>query len=290
VAAIAERRLGQTGLVAALETTLASHRAALAEGIIARKQMEDDVLVAHDERGATITALREREEASEALVMAQSAYDTVREGASAAGAAVAGYRASLTAIEKAKTDHEEWSGLLAEHADKRDVYRLLAEAFHRDGIPSAILAEGIPAIEEEANAVLEGLPGALTLALRTQREKKGGGMADTLDVVVTSNGWEREYGMLSVGQRFRVDLALRLGLSRVLTRRGGGRVETLWLDEPLAALDASGREAVMETLGALAADFGLMVVVSHHPDFNDRFGGRIEVSMEDGVSSAVLVA
>ena len=172
---------------------------------------------------------------------------------------------------------------------------MLAEAFHRDGIPSLILAEGIPAIEEEANAVLEGMPftgqpGGLTLALRTQREKKGGGMADTLDVVVTAGGWEREYGMLSVGMRFRVDLALRLGLSRVLARRGGGRVETLWLDEPLAALDATGREAVMETLGVLAADFGLLVVVSHHPDFNDRFPGRIEVTMEDGVSTAVLVA
>jgi exonuclease SbcC len=167
---------------------------------------------------------------------------------------------------------------------------LLAEAFHRDGIPSAILARGIPLIEEEANEVLASLPGSLSLALRTQREKKTGGMADTLDVVVTANGWEREYGMLSVGQRFRVDLALRLGLSRVLTRRTGGRVDTLWLDEPLAALDANGREAVMETLAALADDFGLLVVVSHHPDFNDRFPGRIEVTMEDGVSTAVLVA
>jgi DNA repair exonuclease SbcCD ATPase subunit len=289
-AQIVERRQGQSGLVVALEQARASSKAALASSAQNLSALEADIAAAEAERTEVLAAVAARGEAAEALADAEEAYRQHREAANAAGAVVAGHRAGLVAIEKAKADHEEWSALLAEHGNKRDVYRLLAEAFHRDGIPSLILAEGIPAIEEEANAVLEGLPGGLTLALRTQREKKGGGMADTLDVVVTANGWEREYGMLSVGQRFRVDLALRLGLSRVLTRRGGGRVETLWLDEPLAALDASGREAVMETLGALSVDFGLLVVVSHHPDFNDRFPGRIEVTMEDGVSNAVLVA
>lgn len=289
-AQIAERRKGQSGLVVALEQTRASHRAALEVSAQNRSALEADIAAVEAERAEVLAAVASRGEAAEALAMAEDAYRQHREAANAVATAVAGYRASLQAIEKAKADHEEWSATLAAETDKRDVYRLLAEAFHRDGIPSLILAEGIPAIEEEANAVLEGLPGGLTLALRTQREKKGGGMADTLDVVVTAGGWEREYGMLSVGQRFRVDLALRLGLSRVLTRRGGGRVETLWLDEPLAALDANGRLAVMETISALAGDFGLVVIVSHHEAESDAFPGRVEVVMEDGVSTAVLIS
>ena len=177
-----------------------------------------------------------------------------------------------------------------EHAtEQANTYRILSLAFGRDGIPTSIIEGTIPVIEAAANEVLARLPGDMSLSLRTQRESKAGGMIDRLEVVVITDGWEREYGLLSVGQRFRVDLALRIGLSRVLSHRSDARIETLWLDEPLADLDAEAREAVIETLGAVRDDFALTVVVSHHPEFNDHFTNVLHVSMDGGVSAAVLV-
>ncbi len=144
-------------------------------------------------------------------------------------------------------------------------------------------------IEGRANEVLARFPQGLSLTLRTQRPvNKGAGMAETLDVVVTINGREREYGLLSVGARLRVDLALRIALGEAIST--GRQVRTLWLDEPLADLDAEGKEAVIETLAVLRDDFDLIVAVSHDPAFNDRFPARIEVVQDDaGTSTAEVV-
>ena len=171
---------------------------------------------------------------------------------------------------------------------KAHVYRILAIAFGRDGIPTNIIEATIPLIEDAANDVLARLPGDMRLSLRTQRESKTGGMIERLEVVVMTDGWAREYGLLSVGGRFRVDLAIRLGLGRVLANRSGSRIESLWFDEPLADLDALSREAVIETLAAIRDEFPLTVVVSHHPEFNDQFSNVLQVTMTDGVSSAVM--
>jgi exonuclease SbcC len=194
------------------------------------------------------------------------------------------------ALIAAAQQRDEASADMATAAEQSYTYRILSLAFHRDGIPTQIIEGTIPMIEAAANEVLERLPGDMQITLRTQREKATGGMADTLDVVVTMDGWEREYGMLSVGGRFRVDLALRLGLGRVLAHRTGSKIDTLWLDEPLADLDDVSREAVVETLAALVGEFDLMVVVSHEPEFNDRITNVLQVTMTDGVSRAELVA
>jgi DNA repair exonuclease SbcCD ATPase subunit len=227
---------------------------------------------------------------TEELVAAEQTYQQARTKADEWATNLHAFEAAQARIDQAKADLVTWQATAVKEATEARHYSTLAAAFHRDGIPTMELASGIRTMEHEANEVLKGLPGDFSLRLRTERENQKGAITDTLDVVVTINGWEREYGLLSVGARFRVDLALRLGLARVLTHRTGGSIETLWLDEPLAALDDEGQEAVTETLAALEDQFGLIIVVSHRADFNDKFPARIDISMEDGVSSARLVA
>jgi exonuclease SbcC len=79
-------------------------------------------------------------------------------------------------------------------------------------------------LETEANAVLARLTdGRMGLRLETQREKKTGGVAETLDVVLTDGGEPRPYDSFSGGEAFRADFSLRLGLSKLLARRAGVR-------------------------------------------------------------------
>lgn len=196
---------------------------------------------------------------------------------------------SVAVIEKAKTDLTTWTAREDEARGLAELYATLAKAFHVTGIPTLIVENGLALVEERANEVLERLPEDFHIELRTQRAKKDGGTMDALDVVITTMGYETDYAMLSVGQRFRVDIALRLGLASVLMLRRGTTISTLWLDEPLADLDDEGREAVVETLSALGADFDLTVVVSHHADFNDRFDSIVAIAMDDeGVSTATV--
>jgi exonuclease SbcC len=170
------------------------------------------------------------------------------------------------------------------------VLEVLAAEFHRNGIPSAILERGLPMIEEESNQVLARMPGGLQIRLATQRETKAKGVKEVLDVVVVRAGAERDYALLSGGQRFRVDFALRLGIAAVLSQRSGSPVDTLWLDEGWGTQDPEGREAMLEALALVADRFGLVVVISHYPEVTDRFPVRLEVRMEDDVSVASLAA
>lgn len=248
--------------------------------------------------------LGQLDQAKEHLAVMAPAQDTTAlqetrdEAAAAYTAAHAGLREAeqeqitvqrrLGMIELAEKGIEEGRRTIEGSSREADLWAVLEAAWHRDGVPTSVIERAIPLIEERANEVLARLPEDLRLALRTQRTTKTG-MAETLDVVVSIDGWESDYALLSVGARFRVDLALRVALAEILTRRSGTAIQTLWMDEPLAALDAPGREAAVEALSALSADFGLIVVVSHHADFSDRLPARIGVTKEAGVSEARLM-
>lgn len=158
----------------------------------------------------------------------------------------------------------------------------LTAAWHRDGIPSADIDEAVPLIEAKANEVLARLPEGLRIQMVNEPE--------ALDVFVEIGGYERPYGLISVGARFRIDLALRLALGEIQTHSTGRRIELLWLDEALADMDDEGEEAVMETLGALRDDFGLIAVVSHRPRVTEGMESRVEVVKENEICRATLAA
>ena len=209
---------------------------------------------------------------------------------------VADMRSDLAA---ARRDQDRFTGLaeerdasaamVAEATEAHRIMSVLTKAFGRDGIPTMLLEGVLPAIEERANEVLGRMPGGFRLTLRTQKATAKGTAAETLDVMVDpGTGLERAYAMLSGGQRFRVDLALRLGLTEALATRS---IDTLIVDEGFDRWqDPAGREAVLETLAAVAPSFGLVLVISHHPEVVERFASRIEVSMDEDRISRVTIA
>jgi len=169
------------------------------------------------------------------------------------------------------------------------VYSVLTDAFHRNGIPTMILQRGLPIIEQEANRVLARMPQNMQIGLVTQRETKAKTTKETLDVVVSNGGVDYEYASLSGGERFRIDFALRLGISAVLSQRAGTPVDMLWLDEGWGTQDPEGHEAMFEAISAVSERFGLIVLITHLPEITDRMPARIEVAKEAGVAHARLV-
>ncbi len=169
--------------------------------------------------------------------------------------------------------------------ENQNMWEVLVKAYHRDGIPRLVVEDMLPFIEARANEVLARMPEDMTLRLVTQGLTKRGEMtAPTLEVEVTHEGSVTAYDMLSGAQKFRVDLALRLGLGRVLTGRSAA-IESLLLDEPDRDLDEEGREALVASLNAVADDFGLIIVISHHPFLTDQFPYRFVVTRSRGVST-----
>jgi exonuclease SbcC len=156
-------------------------------------------------------------------------------------------------------------------------YERLGAAYGQ--IPTMILETAIPLVETEANALLQRLSSAgLQVTIQTQKTVKSrDGLAETLDITVRDCYGERTLENYSGGERARVDLAIRIGLSRLLATRAGARLETLIVDEAFAAVDRAGVDQLIETLPALTKEFRRLLFITHDESFKTAVGHRISV-------------
>ena len=178
------------------------------------------------------------------------------------------------------TKEAELGSLRAEQG----IYRELTEAFGRRGIQAMIIETALPTVEEEANLLLGRMTdNRMHLKLETQREPRSGRgePAETLDIVISDEMGPRSYEMFSGGESFRINLALRIALSKVLAHRKGAPLPTLFIDEGFGTQDAAGRERILDVISAIEPDFEKIIVISHMEEVKEAFPVRIEVQKGD---------
>jgi exonuclease SbcC len=160
-------------------------------------------------------------------------------------------------------------------------YRILERAFSKDGVPALLIEQALPEIETQANDLLDRLSGgAMSVRFATQKEYKDKNRADlkeTLDIVISDSVGTRDYEMFSGGEAFRVNFALRLALSRVLSQRAGARLRTLVIDEGFGSQDAEGRQRLIEAINLVKADLAKIRVITQLEELKEAFPNRIEV-------------
>ncbi len=186
-----------------------------------------------------------------------------------------------TQLQERTLEHERWEELA----------RLLGP--HQ--LQRHLLREAERAIVREANGILEGISGG-TLRLELlpdSDEGSGNRRPKVLDVVCFHlTGSEEPQAILpaflSGSQRFRVAVALALGIGRTAARGSGNgraaRVETILIDEGFGALDKTGRDEMKDELRELGRELGRVILVSHQEDFANAFPNRFNITMENGVS------
>ena len=152
-----------------------------------------------------------------------------------------------------------------------------------------IIEAAIPELEESANHLLMRMSGGrMNVRLDTQREKKTGGTAETLDILIGDELGTRSYELYSGGEAFRVNFALRVALSQMLARRAGAQLRTLFLDEGFGTQDENGRQRLVEAITAVQDHFDLLLVITHIDDLRDAFPVQITVTKTpDGSRVAV---
>lgn len=198
---------------------------------------------------------------------------------------------TLAKIDQIKAAEVEIGALAAEreliHREMR-LCATLADAYQK--IPVLIMENAIPMLEQEANSVLGRVSSSgMTVRIDTQKTLKSrDGLAETLDIVVRDVFGERPYEAYSGGERFRLDLSLRIGLSKLLAHRAGAKLETLVIDEGLGSLDDDGLQQLRECLGALQQEFKLVLVVTHVDAMKHTFPHQIVVT-KDSTGSSVTV-
>ena len=199
----------------------------------------------------------------------------------------------LSEIEQTKIRREEISDQIGDKGRIRWAYEFLErQVFHKDGVPTALLMEIVPEIEQEASKILRDLSnGRMNINFRFGRKTKTGKVTEELIVEAVEQGRSHPVIRYSGGERMRINLALRLGVSEVVTKRSEykGRIETLIIDEGFGPLDEEGRRATVEILQALRARFKKILVISHIDDVREAFETRLTVTKPVGGYSSINV-
>ena len=169
-----------------------------------------------------------------------------------------------------------------ENASKEErIYEELAVAFGKKGIQTLIIDTALPEIEDEANRLLARMTdNRMNIVMETQRahKTKKEETVETLDINISDELGTRRYEMYSGGEAFRIDLALRIALSKLLARRSGAPLPTLIIDEGFGSQDSAGREKLVEAINSIQDDFEKILVITHIEELKNAFDERIEVT------------
>ena len=175
--------------------------------------------------------------------------------------------------------------------NKHKIYTEVSNAFGKQGIQAMLIESLIPQIEEETNQLLSKMTdNRLYTTLETTRERRTGkgDPIETLDISIADELGKRSYESYSGGEAFRINLALRIALSKVLARRSGASLPVLFLDEGFGTQDSIGREKILDTISAISDQFEKIIVITHLDDLKDAFPTRIEVVKDQTGSSYTI--
>lgn len=271
---VAERRVNELqARFAELEESIATWQAKAQE--LAREQQALSEEAQSVRAGLEILGPLEEE-----LATKQAELQDLRRMGAEARTSLGRLEQQLADAEKARGDFSKVEAELARAREDLAVYEILDQACGKKaGVPALIVENAVPEIERLANDMLGKMAGGrLQVRLDTQVEGKSTGtMQEVLRITVLDGGLERPYQTYSGAERFMVDLALRVALSKFLAHRAGAEIRLFVLDEGLGACDQSNRQAVMNAIQAVAQEFAKTLVITHISELQDALPQRIEV-------------
>jgi len=248
-----------------------------------------DLRARHERWQATLAADREKRDqlASEVetlvvverqLVEAQTRVDNVQTEARLARDRVVAAQQKLDHCDYVSRQREEKLAAQRAAAEEQTVYEELSLAFGKRGVQALIIESAIPDIEDEANRLLTRMTGGrMSVQFETQRQTLKGETRETLDIHISDEQGTRSYDLYSGGEKFRVNFAVRIALSKLLAHRAGASLQTLVIDEGFGSQDAEGRVRLVEAINAIKDDFARIMVVTHIEELRDAFPLRIDV-------------
>lgn len=169
--------------------------------------------------------------------------------------------------------------------------KLLEKACGRDGVQALLIERALPEIEDHANELLDRLTnGEMRVSFETQKKlKTSDELRETLDIHIQDGSGIRPYENYSGGEQFRINFAIRLALSRILSKRAGARLQTLVIDEGFGSQDPNGRQRLVEAINTIKDDFRRILVITHIDELREAFPTRIEVAKTRSGSQVAII-
>ncbi|MFN4150765.1 MAG: SbcC/MukB-like Walker B domain-containing protein, partial [Candidatus Sericytochromatia bacterium] len=185
----------------------------------------------------------------------------------------------ISQYEQMKKENEEARKKLETVDYEINLHKELVNAFGRKGIQAVIIENAIPEIEMYANKLLTRMTeGRMHVRFSTLKANKSNDkMSETLDIEISDELGTRSYEMYSGGESFRVNFAIRLALSKMLSRRSGTKLKTMVIDEGFGTQDSKGISRLIEAINTISDDFEKILIITHISELKEAFPSKIEV-------------
>ena len=177
-------------------------------------------------------------------------------------------------LEEMRADLAVQVALASEATSELSNLEVLVKAFSTTGLVAYKIECLVKDLEEITNTYLADLAdGRFQLSFVINS-------SDKLNVVITDNGRDISIEALSGGERARVNVATLLGIRKLMQTLSNSRTNLLFLDETVDALDAEGKEKLVEVL--LAEESLNTFIISH--GFNHPLLEKLHIVKENNVS------
>lgn len=164
-----------------------------------------------------------------------------------------------------------------------------SEIFSKNGIPAFIIENALPEIEIKANSILDIISdGKLQVFFKVFSVNKKGISRETLDIEISNEGNIRTYELFSGGEKFKVDIAIRIAISYILANHSGVELSVLFIDEGFGTQDNESVLRFVECINRIKDDFKKIVVITHMEELKDYFENNIHIVKMNDVSRITL--
>ncbi|KKN73424.1 hypothetical protein LCGC14_0401270 [marine sediment metagenome] len=246
--------------------------------IVQMQQWKVEQTVASEETDELNEKISEARELLGKRSLSEGDLERLRKERRTADQRVGSTKQKLEALEQLEGSQKDLRDSRDETADDLGIYDELRKAFSKTGVPAMIIETAVPELERSANELLSRMTdGRMHVRIETQREIKTGETREALDIVISDELGSRPYELYSGGESFRIDFALRIALSRLLARRAGAQLRSLFIDEGFGSQDAQGRDHLVAAIHSIQDDFERILVITHIEELKDAFPDRIEI-------------
>lgn len=188
----------------------------------------------------------------------------------------------LLSINSLNTKRDEHTNALMElmkQQAKYDVYKMYAEAVHRDGAPHEIISNIIPQIQDEINAILEQLVEFKVILVPDEKN------INAYIAYDNDRYWPIE--LTSGMEKFVAGLAIRSSLINISSLP---RPSFIAIDEGFGALDNNNLGSIVSYFDHLKNQFKFIMIISHIDSMRDAVDHHIEINKIQGRSNVQHVS
>jgi|GEM_PF-1657572 len=192
----------------------------------------------------------------------------------------------LVELKEAVSDNEK---KIKEYEKGKGILNVCDDMFGKEGIPVAVIRSVLPQIEMLSNDLLLRMTnGNMQIKFSTIKSGKSGDK-NSFDIDVYDRGERRRYELFSGGEQFRINLAIRVGISLFLSSLSQASLEMLVIDEGLGSQDESGKDRIIKEISAIKDRFKKVLVITHLGDIKESFEYEIRVVKDSHTSKLYVV-